>query len=139
MKFPLRLIPLAALLGAGGATADDLSAARDILCSVQQAHVCRDAAGCEDVLAEDMNIPQFLRIDTRSGKISTTPTSGVNRETVANPVSRADGQLVLQGVEAGRAFSLFIDEASGWATYASAANGRSVTVFAACTPATAGD
>ena len=101
--------------------------------------MCRDAAGCEDVLAEDMNIPQFLRIDARSGKISTAPTSGETRETVASPVSRADGQLVLQGVEAGRAFSLFIDEASGWATFASAANGRSVTVFAACTPATAGD
>jgi hypothetical protein len=136
MKSLVRWIPLAALLGAGSAVADDLSAARDILCSVQETHVCLEAAGCEDVLAEDMNIPQFLRIDTRSGKMSTTPASGENRETVANPVSRADGQLILQGVEAGRAFSLFIDEISGRATFASAANGRSVTVFAACTPAT---
>jgi hypothetical protein len=139
MELLFRLIPLAALLGAGGAAADDLSAARDILCSTQQVHVCRDAAGCEDVLAADLNIPQFLRIDTRAGKLSTTPASGENRETAAESVSRADGQLVLQGVEAGRAFSLFIDEASGWATFAAAANGRSVTVFAACTPATAGD
>jgi hypothetical protein len=139
MELLFRLIPLAALLGAGGAAADDLSAVRDILCSTQQVHVCRDAAGCEDVLAADLNIPQFLRIDTRAGKLSTTPASGENRETAAGSVSRADGQLVLQGVEAGRAFSLFIDEASGWATFAAAANGRSVTVFAACTPATAGD
>lgn len=139
MKLLYRLIPLAALLGAAGAAADDLSAARDILCSVQQVHVCRDAAGCADALAEDLNIPQFLRIDTRSGTLSTTPASGENRETVATPVRPGDGQLVLQGVEAGRAFSLFIDEASGWATFAAAASGRSVTVFAACTPATAGD
>jgi hypothetical protein len=136
MKSLVRWIPFAVLLGAGSAAADDLSAARDILCSVQETHVCLEAAGCEDVHAEDLNIPQFLRIDTRSGKMSTTPASGENRETVANPVSRADGQLILQGVEAGRAFSLFIDEISGWATFASAANGRSVTVFAACTPAT---
>jgi hypothetical protein len=51
-------------------------------------------------------------------------------------MSRDGGQLILQGVEAGRAWSLFIHETTGWATFAAAAEGRSVSVFGACTPAT---
>jgi hypothetical protein len=40
----------------------------------------------------------------------------------------------MQGIEAGRAFSLIIEESTGQATFASAAHERGVIVFAACTP-----
>ena len=114
---------------------DDISGARNILCSVLHSDVCLPDDGCATVEPYSLNIPQFIQLDARSGKLSTTPSSGENRETTADSVSRSDGQLILQGVELGRAFSLFIDEASGNATFASAANGVSLNVFAACTPA----
>lgn len=124
----------AALLAAGSVEADPLGDARTILCTVLDTHVCVEAAGCADVQAEEMNIPRFIRIDTKSKKLSTTQASGENRETVADSVARADGQIVLQGVESGRAFSLYLDESTGLATFATAAEGRSVTVFGICTP-----
>lgn len=127
----------AALLVAGSAAADPLGDARTILCTVLDTHVCIEAAGCADVLAEEMNIPRFIQIDTKSKKLSTTQASGENRETVADSVARADGQIVLQGVESGRAFSLYLDESTGLATFAAAAEGRSFTVFGVCTPAPA--
>lgn len=127
---------LAGLMGMGNVAADDLTGVRHLLCSVLEAHVCVETAACSQVLPEELNIPLFIRIDAQSGKLSTTPASGENRETAADSVSRADDQLTLQGVENGRAFSLFIQESTGLATFASAAAGRSFTVFGACTPLT---
>jgi hypothetical protein len=130
----LAAIGLAAGLTAGTAAADPLGDARNILCTVLDTHICIEAAGCVDVLAEDLNIPRFIRVDTQAKKLSTTAASGENRETTVDSVQRDAGQITLQGVEAGRVFSLFISESTGLSTFASAAEGRSVTVFGVCTP-----
>lgn len=133
----IRTALMASALLAGSVQADDVSGANDLLCAVLEVTKCLDAAGCEEVLAEDLNIPQFLRIDAKAGSFSTTPASGQNRESEAQSVTRSDGKLVLQGVETGRAYSLFIEEASGLASFASVSDGQIVTIFAACTPASA--
>ena len=125
---------MAGLLASGALVADPLGDARDILCTVLDTHVCVEAAGCADVLAEELNIPRFIQVDTRAKKLSTTAASGEQRETVVDSVQRDAGQITLQGVESGRAFSLFISESTGLATFASAAEGRSVAVFGICTP-----
>lgn len=130
--FPIIILTLSALPLA--APADDVSGARHLLCSTLSSDVCFSDAGCTNIAPAEINIPQFIRLDARSGKLATTAASGENRETTAQNVSRSDGQLILQGVEAGRAFSLFIHEASGHATFAAASDAMSVTVFAACTP-----
>jgi len=135
MFSPIRTALIASTMLAGSIQADDVSDANDLLCAVLEVTKCLDVAGCEQVLPEDLNIPQFLRIDAKAGSMSTTPASGQNRETKAQSVTRSDGKLVLQGVETGRAYSLFIEEASGLASFASVSDGQIVTVFAACTPA----
>lgn len=119
------------------AAADDLRGARQLLCSTIQSQLCLSDGGCTSIQPAEINVPQFIRLDAKSGTLATTAASGLNRVTTAKSVSRSDGELILQGVELGRAFSLFIDEASGNATFASASDGMSVTVFAACTPAAA--
>jgi hypothetical protein len=135
MKIPVSTTLCALFLLAGAVEADDVSDARFLLCSVLHSDVCLDEDGCATVEPWALNIPRFIQIDARSGELSTTPASGQDRQTTADSVSRSGGQLILQGVEQGRAFSLFIDEASGDASFASAADGRTVSVFAACTPA----
>ena len=118
------------------AFADDVRDATDLLCSVVETRVCFPVEGCVQLAPEELNVPHFIRIDTRARKLSTTPASGENRESVADSLKRSDGHLILQGFEAGRAYSLLIHETSGMATYAAAAEGRSVTTFGACTPLT---
>lgn len=125
---------LVAAVLAGSAVADDLSGADRLLCSTLQATACAAAGNCETLPPAELNIPQFVQVDVKGKEISTTPASGENRRTAAQTVKREDGQIVLQGLEQGRAFSLVIDEASGQASFASAAESRGVVVFAACTP-----
>ena len=134
MNQSIPAILLIYIASGGAAVADDVSGARNLLCSTLHSEICVSEGGCTPIQPAEINVPRFIRLDARSGKLATTAASGQNRETVAPSVYRSDGELILQGVEAGRAFSLYVDEASGDATFASASDGHSVTVFAACTP-----
>lgn len=125
---------LAAGLLPAVATADDLRGADRFLCSVLEVTACVAAAGCDQLLPADLNMPQFVIVDLPGKKLGTTPASGENRSTPVQTIRRESGLVVVQGNEAGRAFSLLIDEATGRASFASAAESRSVTAFAACTP-----
>ncbi|GMW05240.1 MAG: hypothetical protein AMXMBFR8_00370 [Nevskiales bacterium] len=123
---------LAAL--AGTAAADDLSGADRLLCSTTQATACGMTAECATLPPADLNIPQFVVVDVAGKELRTTAASGEDRRTTVQTVRRDAGEITLQGYEGGRAFSLVIQEASGQASFASAANGRAMLVFAACTP-----
>ena len=124
---------LAFLLGPG-ASADDIRGAGHLLCSTLQASICLPDNGCTTVPPAELNIPRFIEVDVKARTLSTTAASGENRQTRVTSVERPDGQLVLQGYDNGRAFSLLIPELSGMATFASVGEERSVVVFAACTP-----
>lgn len=122
------------MLAAMSVTADDIRGANELLCSSMEVTACGDDGECIGVFPEDLNIPNFIRIDIKKRKLSTTEASGEDRETIADTLKRIDGRLILQGYENGRAFSLVIHEETGAATFAGAAVFRSVTVFGACTP-----
>ena len=134
MNFILKTAMLGTLLLASSAPADDLGNSKQILCSILNVNVCQADGDCTAVSAADINIPQFIEIDTRTGKLSTTAASGENRQTEASQVSHEDGRLLIHGSRMGRAFSLQVQESSGQASFASVADGNAVTVFAACTP-----
>lgn len=135
VSFGGRCLGLSLAVLACNALADDLRSAERFLCSTLQATVCFADGECGIVLPEDLNIPQFIIVDTKAAKLQTTAASGANRETRTDAVRRADGHVVMQGFEGGRAFSLMIREENGQAAFASVADDRSVIVFAACTPA----
>jgi hypothetical protein len=125
---------LAAVLLPGAAAGDDLRGADRFLCSVLDVTACAADAGCEQVQPADLNMPQFVVVDLPGKRLATTASSGENRSTPLQTIRRAAGLVIVQGHEAGRAFSLLIDELTGRASFASAADSRTVTVFAACTP-----
>lgn len=114
--------------------ADDLRGADRFLCSTLQATACGAEIECVSLPPPELNIPQFVQVDMPGKKLATTPASGENRTTPLQTVQREEGRIILQGHEAGRAFSLVIEEATGRASFASAADSRGVVVFAACTP-----
>ena len=116
------------------AMADDLTGADRFLCSTLQATVCLADGECAVLSPADLNIPQFLEVDLEKKHLATTAASGENRRTPAETVRRVGQDIFLQGYEAGRAFSLLIQETTGQAAFASVAEDRSVVVFAACTP-----
>jgi hypothetical protein len=83
----------------------------------------------------ELDMPQFVVIDLKKKLLSTTKASGENRSTPINYLLRQDQEIILQGVEAGRAFSFIIDELTGLLTAAVARDGVSVAVYGACTDA----
>jgi hypothetical protein len=113
--------------------ADQLSKANLLLCTAVQATVCTPDGDCEIGPPWNWNIPQFIEVDLAAKVLRTTKASGENRATTIKNLERADGNIFLQGVEKGRAFSFAIEEETGFATIAVAREGRGVTVFGACT------
>jgi len=137
-----RMLVLTAMLFASLATnlwADDVTDADRLLCASIEATRC-DLDGCTTDDPVMLNIPQFLVIDLVNKRLETTAASGQNRSTPITTVAREDGDVFIQGIEGGRAFSFVIHEASGELNAAVAASGgTSTAVFAACTPLPVGE
>jgi hypothetical protein len=128
---------LALALPAVGA-ADDLKGQDRILCTAVQATVCTTDGDCSIEAPWNLNIPQFIEINLKDKTASTTKASGENRSSPLANVSRDNGLIVIQGVEAGRAFSFVITEDTGFASIAVARQNLTVSVFGACTPMPSG-
>jgi hypothetical protein len=125
---------LTTLAPAARATADDLTGEQSLLCTAVQATLCSTDGDCETEPPWNLNIPQFIQVDLKEKKLSTTPASGENRSTPIGTLLREDGNIYLQGVEGGRAYSFVIAEKTGALVAAVARNGKAVSVFGACTP-----
>lgn len=128
--FPVLLV----LALPAAAAADDLSGEPMILCTAVQVTLCTDDGTCIAENPWNLNVPQFIEINLKDKRMSTTKASGENRSTPIRTLEREGGQIFLQGVEAGRAFSFVIDEKTGLASIAVAREGKTVSVFGACTP-----
>ena len=136
MKFiAIAFLGLAA--GLSPARADDLTGADKILCSAGRIAACCDDGQCAQGSPDELNMPRFIEIDVPGKRISTTKASGLNRESAIDNLKRAGGQIVLQGTQNGRAFSILIDEKTGEMSAAVAASECSVSAFGSCTPLSA--
>ena len=131
-----RIVALSLGLAATGlpAAADDLTGQDRLLCTAVEATRCLESGGCTSEAPWNLNIPQFIEVNLKDCNLSTTKASGENRMTPIRSLSREDGLIVLQGIEAGRAFSFVIHEESGMASVAVARDGMTVSIFGACTP-----
>ena len=132
-KAIILIVVCLSLASFASARADDLTGARVLLCTAVQATVCSPDGECEIGPPWNWNIPQFIEVDLGGKILRTTKASGENRTTPIKNMERADGNIFIQGVERGRAFSFVIEEETGYATIAVAREGIGVTVFGACT------
>jgi hypothetical protein len=128
-------IVFAGILAGGLAQAENLEGVDKMICAAAQVQICIENDTCYAATPAELDIPNFVVIDTRKKTISTTNASNQNRSTPFTNVEKSDGLLYLQGIEGGRAFSFVIDEATGHMTVAVSRDGISVSVFGACTDA----
>ncbi len=131
---PIVLISAFTLV-ASAAFADNIENTDRILCSTSRIIVCFEDGECIDAHPWELNIPQFVVIDTKKMTMSTTKASGENRVTPIHTLKRDNGKMIMQGIEQERAFGFVIDEASGLLTASVARDGLAVSVFGACTDA----
>ena len=121
----------------GVAVADDLRGESSFLCTAVNVTRCADDGDCTNVVPWKLNIPQFIVVNLTEKTLSTTKASGENRSTPIKNFLKEGGQMFLQGVEGGRAFSFVITEETGRAAITVASEGRTVSIFGACTPTAA--
>ena len=117
----------------GTAAAENVEGVNELICSTGQAQICFESNECYAATPWELSVPDFVLVDVKKKTISTTEGSGDKRSTVASRVERADGLILMQGIEDGRAFSFVIHESTGRLTAAIARDGFSVAVFGACT------
>jgi len=127
------MIALAGMLVGGLVQADNLNGVDEMICAATQVQICIENDTCYSATPAELDVPNFVVIDTRKKTISTTEASDENRSTKFTSVEKLDGLIYLQGIEGGRAFSFVIDEATGRMTVAVSRDGLSVSVFGACT------
>lgn len=123
------------LLATGAALADNIQGVDRLLCSPAQIMICVEDADCYPAHASELGVPDFVIIDLKNKKMQTTKSSEEARTTAFSSVSRNAGQIFLQGVENGRAFSFVINEITGSLTLALSRDGVAVAVFGSCTNA----
>ena len=124
-----------AALAVSTALAEDLSDVEEFVCSVSHVSMCAETGECFDVQPWEIDMPQFVVVDMKRKMIATTRASDQRRSTAIANLRRDSAVIYLQGMDAGRAFSFVIDEATGLLTAAVARDGFSISVFGACTDA----
>ncbi len=116
------------------AQADDLTGSQRFLCAASHVTRCFGRGECESGPPWKWNMPSFIQFDLAKKLLSTPAASAEQRRSPITSLTRNDGEIVIQGSENGRAFSIVIAEDTGLATMAVALDGIIVNVFAACTP-----
>ena len=120
-------IPLAAMSA-------DFDGSVPLICAVIDVMECDPVGGCEVREVEDIDLPQFVRIDFEGKKITTTRAQEGDRSSAMRFLERMDGVMILQGAENGRGWSMAIVEETGKMSAAAVGAEAGFVVFGACTP-----
>ena len=114
----------------GAAAAGKFDGSTPLLCVPVTVSECVPDGKCERVTAERVNLPQFLKVDVQGRKIRSEETG---RESPIRNIEHLDGNMILQGGQAGRGWTMTISEETGKMSSAIAADGEGFIVFGACT------
>jgi hypothetical protein len=101
---------------------------------------CLPGGKCQQVTAEEVGIPNFLRIDFQKEKLSATFADGSKKRPTINNLEKIDGKVILQGAEDGiegvrdgLGWSLSIAEENGKMVLTASGDAVAFVMFGACT------
>ena len=123
------------------ATAGDFDGSKELMCACMRVIECGPDGQCKEVSAEDIGIPQFLRINFEQKTIS-APQWGENQPpSPIENLEHIDGKLILQGAEDGikdlrdgLGWSMAISEETGKMVLTGSGDQMGLVVFGVCTP-----
>jgi hypothetical protein len=122
------------------AAAGDFDGSKDLLCAVMDIIECLPGGKCIEVTAEEVGIPNFLRIDFKKQKLSATFADGSQKISPIVNLEKIDGKVILQGAEDGiegvrdgLGWSLAIDEKNGKMVLTASGDAVAFAMFGACT------
>jgi len=104
-----------------------------LLCATLRIQECgNDSGECHQRRAEEVNIPQFVKIDVAQKTISST--GAESRQAAVQRLENTDGRLVLQGGQGGRGWSMVIATETGQMSASVVDEEVGFVIFGACTP-----
>ena len=132
----LLIVALIASLGAVASPADAAGAKFDgsvpLLCVPIEITQCDGGGKCYQGTAEDVNLPQFIRVNLKEKMLSGVgETAG--RTTPIDFMERENGRIVLHGGQKGRGWTAVISEETGKLSATISEEGTAFIIFGACT------
>lgn len=122
------------------ALAGDFDGSKPLLCAVIDIVECGSGGKCQQVTAEDVGIPRFLKVNFKKKTITATQASGNKKSTTIKNSEHIDGKLILQGAEDGIegvrdgvGWSIAIAEDTGNMVLSASGDDVGFVVFGACT------
>jgi len=122
------------------AGAGDFDGSKELICSIMDIVECGPGGKCQQVTAEDVGIPNFLKINFKNKKISATHADGSKRSTDIENFETIDGKVIIQGAEDGiegvrdgLGWSLALAEETGKMVITASGDEVGFVIFGACT------
>jgi len=122
------------------AGAGDFDGSKALICAPIDIIECGPGGKCQQVTAEDVGIPHFLKIDFKKKEISATNADGIKKITAIERLEKVDGKLIIQGAEDGIenvrdgvGWSLAIAEETGKTVLTASGDEVGFVIFGACT------
>jgi hypothetical protein len=134
MRIQAALCVVAACLGFAwpAAAAGKYDGSTAMLCAVTAVSECTADGKCERSAPQTgNNLPTFMRVDVKARTLSDNDGSG--RKTEIKASSIVDDQLMLQGIENGKAWNMVIKSATGRWGGSVVEDDGSFALFGACT------
>ena len=100
-----------------------------LACALTDVHECAADAECKRVSAGRVNLPPFVKVDIRAGKVHS---ESAGRESPFKSAQRLDGTLLLQGSENERAWTMMIAETTGKMSATISAAEEGFVIFGSC-------
>jgi hypothetical protein len=122
----------AVVVASSPAAADRVDGQSPMICAVTEAAQCDAIGTCARDLPQNMNIPDFIHVDFDGRRISATRPDGEEVETEIRHISVDDANIVLQGVQGGRGWSLLASRSDGHMTLTASDSDAAFVVFGAC-------
>jgi hypothetical protein len=104
---------LVAALAASPGFADPFDGSDALVCATMQTYECNGESECKPGDADDVRIPDFVRIDFDKKLITPLDEERRGEKTTIRHMERSEGRIILQGIEGGRGWSLLLSEATG--------------------------
>ena len=122
------------------AAAGNFDGSKELICAVMEIAECVPGGKCHQVTAEEIGIPNFLRISFKKKSISASFADGSQRSSIIENFERIDGKVIIQGAEDGiegvrdgLGWSLAIAEETGKMVLTASGDEVGFAMFGACT------
>jgi hypothetical protein len=129
---PLALLAQAAPILTAPAEAEGIDGSQNLLCFAANLSQCENDGRCEPVMAEDLDLPKFFRLDFSAMTVSRKTGEDSERSSKILNMSTSEDGLLLQGLEEGMGWTLSVEPGGDMSLSATRA-GVAFVVFGACT------